>query len=61
MFANKLIKNLSILTFITVKDVGWVNQMIRDYSCQSTCDSSVLLVSLIILDLALVNARNILK
>ena len=37
------------------------NQMFRDYLCQSTCDSGVLVVSAFILDLAAVNARTILN
>ena len=35
--------------------------MLRDYSCQPTCDSWVVVVFTFILDLAAVNARNILK
>ena len=38
-----------------------INQMLRDYSCQPTCDNWVLAVFRFILDLAVVNARTILK
>ena len=35
--------------------------MLRDYSCQPTCNSWVVVVFTFILDLAAVNARTILK
>ena len=38
-----------------------MNQMLRNYSCQSTCDSWVVIVFTFILDLAAVSARTILK
>ena len=41
--------------------VDIINQMLRDYSCQPTCDSWVVVVFTFILDLAAVNARTILK
>ena len=42
-------------------DVDIMNQMLRNYSCQSTCDSWVVIVFTFILDLAAVSARTILK
>ena len=41
--------------------VDIINQMLRDYSCQPTCDSWVVVVFTFILDLTAVNARTILK
>ena len=41
--------------------VDIINQMLRDYSCQPTCDSCVNVVFTFILDLAAVNARTVLK
>ena len=41
--------------------VDIVNQILRDCTCQSTCDSWVLVLFTIILDLAAVNARTIPK
>ena len=38
-----------------------VNQMLRDYTCQPTCDSWVLEVFTFILNLAAVNTRTILN
>ena len=41
--------------------VDIVNQMLRDFSCQTTCDNWVVVVFTFILDLAAVNTRTILK
>ena len=38
-----------------------VNEMLRNYTCQPTCDSWVLVVFRFILDLAAVNTKTILK
>lgn len=52
MFAKKLINNLSRC------EMDIVNQIIRDYSCQPTCDSRFFIF---ILDLAAEDARTILR
>ena len=60
---ESLRKKLVVIDFYISQRCGVdiVNQMHRDYTCQLICDSWALVVSTIMLDLAAVNARTILK